>query len=310
MRKFCVIAFLLVVIIGGLWFRKDLRPHYAKIPVYYFPFRDSPMLDVKIEWKTYHLFFDSGTNECIELRARVLNELNKKQRDGVAQFTTLRGGFYETAQFLIPTMKIINCKYFRVPVRQENLQHKLTGSRIGKLNVPSVQKELQYVDGKIGMGMLESMCLFLDLPNSFIYIAEDEAALYKEKSFSLKNFVKVPLLAGDRPILSFDTEKGTRRFLLDTGATHSILRDSEELYWKAIEHLSINGIDLGPQEFITLNIAEDAEMDGILGIDFLRKHSVFLDMKNKKACVGPTVEAPKLVYREPKSKCKAALHLR
>jgi hypothetical protein len=119
-----------------------------------------------------------------------------------------------------------------------------------------------------------------------IYISKDQGAL--RKKFSFDGFVEVPLLSEEWPILSIDTEQGAKTVLLDTGCSWSLWRDteSEKLTPVIINKLTFNSIDFGVHTFVSFPITEASKVDAVLGLDFLKKHTIFIDLKNKRALIS------------------------
>ena len=95
----------------------------------------------------------------------------------------------------------------------------------------------------------------------------------------------VPFQSGQFGIvITAETDLGTKRLVLDTGATHSALRGvlevapPDELPLSKSNTLLIGNHDFGKWEFVMYPIPKEAhDIDGILGIDFFLEHSIYID---------------------------------
>lgn len=287
---FVIILLALTGLVSAFFVHKN-RPHYAIVPVYYHSSSDSPIVDVEIEGRKYRTIWDSGSSGCIALHKRIVDQLQEKESYGARFFGDIKGNSYEEKRYLIPEIKISNFRARPILVSEENEKFLTEGCCIGPIDWERKGENLDYVDGHLGMKIFEHYCLYFDLPNSVIYIAEDEAALKRKKGFSLNGFIEVPLLSSeDHPLLMVDTEQGPKKFLLDTGAEISFWNDPKadppKPKFITISHLSFSGVDLGPQQFLPLKITEDLQIDGVLGVDFFKEHAIFIDMKHKRAAIS------------------------
>jgi hypothetical protein len=115
--------------------------------------------------------------------------------------------------------------------------------------------------------------------------------LVNEAGYSLNHFIKIPFeLRNCGPVFAVQTSMGPQKFLLDTGSTCSIIRDSsfptemkksESSY--LTEKLRIGENDFGEWTFQLLEYNDQMECDGILGIDFFKKHTICLDFLTNMA---------------------------
>ncbi|MCB9093328.1 MAG: hypothetical protein H6620_12305 [Halobacteriovoraceae bacterium] len=112
--------------------------------------------------------------------------------------------------------------------------------------------------------------------------------------------MKVPFVKNNLGVC-FDvrTDFGMLRLWLDTGCTMSLVKPSRfpktrKVSGKARFGLPIfssidftmNGHQMGPIEMLFFDIGDDgllSEIDGILGVDFLKKYVVYLDFENSIA---------------------------
>jgi len=93
------------------------------------------------------------------------------------------------------------------------------------------------------------------------------------------------------------TDVGEARFLLDTGAPctiidQSFLYDVEESPAQTeIEYTSakfeLGGFDFGQQKILGIKWTKISDEQGILGMDFLKKHVIYIDYPNKVLYIKP-----------------------
>jgi len=124
----------------------------------------------------------------------------------------------------------------------------------------------------------------------------------QEKSiYSLDGQLKTSEKSG--LIFALDTDLGPKRFLLDTGANHSILHKSSEPKehaqesrpgcWHSFDrNISYNGRQLDQLDFALAEIAEVFDVDGALGTDFLKRHVICLDIEHRIAYISPAKTSP------------------
>ena len=76
---------------------------------------------------------------------------------------------------------------------------------------------------------------------------------------------------------------GERKFLLDTGTSHSIYREmNEQLHDSIVLTMDLSDQSLGRFEFIPFPLSLDhCEFDGILGVDFFKSHKICCDFEGK-----------------------------
>jgi hypothetical protein len=132
--------------------------------------------------------------------------------------------------------------------------------------------------GVIGLPVLEKYNLFLDFPHSTIYASNDHLPLQQTGILS-QNLLVIPfILHPDGIILSIETDTGVCRLILDTGATHTMIRAPHS---NLTTQFRIMGHDFGNRSIIPIELNSQFEFDGCLGMDFLREHPLFIDYHNK-----------------------------
>ncbi|HUD01820.1 MAG TPA: hypothetical protein VMR37_05800 [Rhabdochlamydiaceae bacterium] len=159
------------------------------------------------------------------------------------------------------------------------------------------------ISGTIGRSLLGiSRLLLLDLNNSafFIFRKREDLKHLRKEGYLLENLVELPFDgAKNRVVFLVDTDVGQERFLLDTGASYSVIRPTfiseeereamrENKLTISLPKFVIAGHDFGEMDFYAYEFSEKFEgVDGVLGMDFCKKHVIYLDFKENKALIGP-----------------------
>ena len=88
-----------------------------------------------------------------------------------------------------------------------------------------------------------------------------------------------------------NNKQGVKKFLLDTGATLSVYRESDSQSSDSIRfRMNIEGYDFGGWDFLPYPITSDlaSELDGVLGIDFFKTHVICFDFQEKYLYIHKT----------------------
>lgn len=213
---------------------------------------------------------------------------NKKFKDKVRFFDVV-GNKYPVARFGVDELRVgPGLSIYDFDVYEENVDFvtkDLPGDRpkswYGKFQD---WVDLVWIDGSIGWPIFTKGASLFDFPHSAVYLAKDLKILEEEGVFSPDCFIKVPIeLTEFGFVLIAQTERGSHRFLLDTGASHSIYRDFEATSRTAtLLTVNVDGHDLGEWEFIFFPFTtEFSECDGIIGIEFFQAHEMCFDVEGK-----------------------------
>lgn len=149
--------------------------------------------------------------------------------------------------------------------------------------------------GAIGRPLLERKNLLFDVTQGVLVSCSKKTAL-KKLGYALDGFAKVPFSKGQvYPIITAHTEIGQVRLAIDTGCTFSHLRMSRVgKEWREeaenghtfpvffSQHLKIGTRDFGGLEFDLVDVTPElTEIDGILGMDFVKDHLVYIDQQEQ-----------------------------
>jgi hypothetical protein len=289
-KKFCTIAaYLFIPILFIIAYFLFVQSQFICIPVAFTP-SGMPMLKVMIEENVYFLQFDLGSKFPLSLRKDVLETINIKKNSGIAKWRDIKGNFYEEPSYSIPYVKIENLVLRDMIVRQESEAFRNNAILWeDKNNQQNVRKHV----GCVGRPILEKTNLLLDLKNAKIIACNHKRQLRK-MGFLLNDTVKVSFEEGTKGIIvNFDTDVGILRLGLDTGSTITLVRanrlqdekcakDERGFYFFTTQRFSIGNKNFGTKHLFLYDITSDLkEIDGMLGMDFLKKHVIYIDYKDK-----------------------------
>lgn len=271
------------------------------IPIQFFPYSKLPVIEAVIEGKRYYLELDTGAAGDLVLKEEILDQMTKKEV-GLIKTIDINGNIYESFEFWIPNLKIYDLNFDSVVVRQENMDFLKEGCvvRASPINhQKSNQQRHANIAGRIGWGILEKKQWYFDFSHSFLWMVDDLDQLKKEvKGFSFSDSIEIPFEIEKRGIvLVVETSIGVKKFMLDTGACVSCLREGlvpkgagkefEPGKRMLLSDIKIGGKDFGRYSFFLYNFSPMIDVDGILGLQFFERNGIYLDFQNKKAIITP-----------------------
>ncbi|MBI5272667.1 MAG: hypothetical protein HY861_01630 [Chlamydiia bacterium] len=296
-RILFLILFLGLGLVGLLFvFLQQTHPQKTsrcvQIPVSFFPFPNKPLINIEIEKATYTLMLDTGSSHNLDLHKRVLAKIQDKTPMEVPRYFDIKGNSYLVHAFRSPPIKLHHhLELCGAVACEENIDFLTKGTNVRKqkslLGKIKEQFSLFYIDGRVGWSLFDNLTCFFDLKNSSLFVAQNVEKLSEETTFNPADFIKTSLeLSSCGPVLSMQTNLGTRKFLLDTGSSHSLYRESAiQLQDSIVLSIAVDEQDLGFWSFLSYPIASNLsnEFDGVLGIDFFKMHRICLDFEGKAA---------------------------
>lgn len=241
--------------------------YFERIPIT-FTERSDPVIDVLLEHEVYPMKLDLGNFFSFSLGREILTKISKTKY-GTSRWHDFRGKQYESPIYTIPEIRIGNLTFFNVFINQDSEEFHANTTLIGApLQLPGV----------IGLSILRKYNLLLDFPHSAIYACKDLSSLQDIRLFS-HHLLAIPFTAHpDGIIFSVETDTGTHRLMLDTGATTLAIRAPHP---SSTKKFSIMGHDFGAHFVMPIDLNTQFDFDGLLGMDFLHKYSIFIDYFNK-----------------------------
>ena len=255
----------------------------VKLPVSFFPFSRQPLIQVEIEGKKYTLLIDTGSSHRLGLHKRVLERFGDKEFLGVANYLDFKGNPYQIEVFRTPPVKLHkSLEISGLDAQEENIDFLTSGASIQKtrslFSKIRDQLRLLWIDGRIGFSPFRDIAAHFDFPHRCLYLGKNLKALEQEGIFQPNDFVALPFAVDHSgPVISLETNLGEKKFLLDTGATHSIINATED----SSLNLKVNDTTFGSWYFFYAQFSPKvaSEFDGVLGVDFFKKHAICFDFQ-------------------------------
>lgn len=261
-----------------------VNSHCKFISVTFDSFR-LPVIEMEIEGKPYPLVIDLGSSAQLSLDTEVLEKINKKKWCE-SYFLDYKGIHYKTPNYLLPSVKLGETLLYEVmsEERNENFFNNtiIISSTEKSDNTPTEEK------GTIGWPLLKRKNLLLDFPRSRIAIVDSA----KQIDHLLKDMLKVPFkITKSGVTITVETDIGEMRLVLDTGASFICIRssqydgdnrkkDSRGREYFSTSQFEIEGKNFGRESLYLLDITPKMkELDGCLGMDFLKYHTVYIDFR-------------------------------
>ncbi|MCB1107579.1 MAG: hypothetical protein KDK76_05750 [Chlamydiia bacterium] len=284
------ITFLLAVIFAGcLWSFFDGSYHEV-LPLEFSDASD-PVVEVTINGKGYPLAVDLGSKFFIELDSKVLEDI-PKERAGVGHWINAFGNKYTQPKYKLREVFLGKQSFQEVFAIEQSSEEdclfwKSSEEKKGKV-VPC---------GHIGRRLLKKRNFLIDCDHKRFIVSNSLRRLKKE-GYDLSTFHIAPFEMTSKAIyLKIDTDQGWRNYLLDTGSTVTLLKD--QLYPSCVEkrdmglplvtteRFVLNGKDFGPMNLHLLPFPDEfIDVHGILGMDFINHHPIYLDFHEKLAYIG------------------------
>lgn len=290
MKRFLHTLIAIVGCVGISFIVKDglRKKNYSSVVVQFPLFHNRATISLEIEGKKYSCLLDTGSSHFFDLKLKHLQKITHKERLGTKNHIGFRGKSYLVENYRFPEVKMPNLVMNGLVGCEESIDF-LKDSAFSRDSMArwiqfKDRLELWLTDGSVGWRMLRGGCPLFDLTNMHLCFAKDLPTLIHEAGYSLEGYSTVPFeLANCGIVLTAETQVGIKRLMLDTGATHSILRGkgNESLD----SSLIIAGQDFGRWRFRFLDLTDLFDCDGVLGIDFFLKHKICLDFPHKRAYI-------------------------
>lgn len=265
--------------------------------------QNDPSIKVKIQGHKYPLRIDLGSKLELELSKSTLNLLDKTPHKSLTT-RDMTGRPYENPAHVIPSIEINGLVFDQVVTIEENVDYiSNTTFYEGDKKNTLIYKN---TSGTIGSALFADKNLLLDFDYSLFFVSNDVSKL-KVKGYDLKEFIKLPYTRYKHGIiLKVNTEFGEIRLALDTGCTVNFLRSSFASHIKPVgkrfglpfittSTFEMGGKDFGPMNLYPYDISSDlSDMDGMLGMDFLIDHVVYIDRDHQQIYIQKSKDLPEM----------------
>ncbi len=286
MRLFISLAFAFLAA-----FSVPVQAYFFNIPVDISLRSGTPYTEVEIEGEVYYVLVDLGSRFPLSLRKDILEKLDKSPY-GTAKWRDVFGVGYEEPAYIIPKIIVGDMIFDNIIANEKEFN--LVYSPDGNLTCSET-------DGVLGRAILSRFNLLLDFSKSIIF-ATDVYCYLGTMGYHLEKFVKIPFKRPDGGIIfPIDLDIGTVQFALDTGCTMSVL-DSSLVSDKELDigpfsfpiykssRFRMGDFDFGGTELHCLNIFKSEVLNGILGMDFLKTHVVYIDFDEQFIYISKNAE--------------------
>lgn len=233
---------------------------------------DHPLIIAELEGRTHSLVVSVGSRFPLFLCKETLDTINKQPLEN-GEWHNIDGTKCEAPSYLIPKIKIGNLTLKKIQANQ------------------IVQESF----GKLGKFLGQEFNLLLDFPRQRI-IACDTFSKLQDKKIVNKDWIGVPFELREIGIVfCVDTDFGSRKLLLNTTSTTTYLRSSlippSTSFPFVSSSFSLEGRHFGNVTFHPIDLPEGLnEIDGFIGMDFLKEHALYLDCTNELAHFEPHKE--------------------
>lgn len=273
---------------------KHLKETYGSYfffaPILKFSSGGIPCLMIQVEGQDIIVELDLGLRGEVAFSQKIIERIKEKTFVGERKVYGARGKSYQYSRYKAPKIQLANLD-FRGCIMEEDSEELLQNAVI--LSAGPRKPEFS---GRIGWELFVNCNLFLDLANSNIAFCDSVETL-ETQGYPMKEFAKIPLHT-ERGFVEMLVEgsEGTQIWALDTGATWNILNTNDNT--KTIEEMALNprnhiklplkigDADFGFLPFCKIPIPLPIHVDAMLGMEFFKKHQVFIDFYEKQIYIS------------------------
>lgn len=281
MKKKFLIVFFVCIFSVVLWFFIFSRYYFSCLNIQISPY-SIPTTQIKIEEKEYSVKIDLGSKFPLVLTHESLLNLRNKEKKEKVKWKNFKGKSFSANSYLLSKVKLGDITLSNILVHENNLEFRKSACFAGNSE--------EYPQN-IGRPLFEKFKILLDCKNNKLFISNDLKKL-KKKDYDISTFIRVPCKWGRTGlILEVETDLGKKNLSIDTGFTVSSLRSSAEIknigkkYNLPIfttKKFIIGDKDYGASDLFLLDITPELnELDGILGMDFIKNHVMYIDFPAK-----------------------------
>lgn len=284
----CVVSILI------WWFQGRSSEQSSYIPVVWTS-AQTPAIEASVDGKKCLLELSSANKFFLSLNENGLTLVEDKTPCGTETWHDIHGNLYESLSYRVKNLTIGSITYSNIVAQSKKKDDE---EKSWLWTNPNFKKNAERtISGSIGKPFFEKTNLLLDLGHNIIVVTNSEAAL-KKQGISLDSMEKISLEPEERGlVLQVTTNVGPLRLGINTGATLSIARSSlvqstSDAASKIrkdyrgvpyfISDLVIGQTNVGTNEIFLTDMSDEITwVDGCLGVDFLKKHLLYIDYQNK-----------------------------
>lgn len=263
-------SFLLVgvTVVCGILHWYPLSGYYQSFPVAYNKY-NYPFITIQWQGDSDTLGVDIGRRFPLFLRQKTLDGMDKEFQ-GTEICRNFDGSQREANYYLIPKLKV---------------------GDLHLKNVIAYQSDEEDHDS-LGKFLGGEFNLLMDFANDRI-IACDRFSKLQSKKIADHHWIQLPFEMHRAGIIfHVETDFGTCKLVLNTGCTNSIISSSTFPAKARFPYVSSSFVLAGHQfpnvTFYPFKLPEELhEIDGFIGMDFLKEHPIYFDYMNKIAYIAP-----------------------
>lgn len=193
----------------------------------------------------------------------------------------------EEDRFTVSTGKSLDCLRYRLPFFQLGhiqMQQPTFYTSLKDILEMIMFENPEELDLLVGCEILSYTNLFLDFKNRQIRMVNSAQKLLEEGLISPK-CLKIPYQGDRRVSFTITTGWGDKKVFIDTGATFSSLRYTKEQKESEYNGYTMSSvIKIGDRTFpkfdLNIVVQDKPSSEGVLGMDFLAKHQIYIDSAN------------------------------
>lgn len=287
-RSIFSLAGIVVLLLGmlGYFLKGSATDLLISFPITY-SLAEVPVISAKINDKDVFLELDLGSKYQLFLNSSYLETIKKKEL-GKQITRDTAGKKYQNPFYRLSSMQV-GPLIFRNVVAYRISQEEMDNNTYWEDENSSHQEKSV---GLLGRPVFETWNYLLDFPHQKFILCNNFAKL-KENGYFFDDFIKVPVRCTPfGVILTFTTDLGQVRLLLDTGCTLTMVRanliqdKSLKSDWRKLSYVTLEKFEIGNRDFknqniYAFNLSEELTLfDGVLGMDFLKQHMLYLDREN------------------------------
>lgn len=285
-KKLWFWAFLLLVlaVIGWYFFpvkyHDCLKVHFTKGGI--------PIVNIVIEDKVFPVDVSLASKIPLSLDKNILGALTKTKKNEIIEWRGPNGNCHNGEVYVIPNIKLGFLILDDVDaVESPEYEDILKGTQM-------VWVRRNEHLGSIGRPLLFKFNMLLDFPHARICFSNDLQKLKNERLFDESQFQKIPFeITRVGIVISIDTDIGIKKFALATGCSKTLLKQHLVSSEKCTEGKNGRSVfnnkktvigkeNFGALDMFLVNITTElSEVDGFLGMDFLKRNVVYIDFHNK-----------------------------
>lgn len=250
---------------------------------------DLPFITIQIENQKARVLLDTGArNQVIVLKERILEKLVTIRKFAKKELSTdITGKEYIAEKYILPEFNMGEIKFLQARVTQDTNWGLTGGGAKGILNSK---------DGAIGLELFVNKAFIIDYPNEKLVVidrlipVEYDIDNWHDINFKVDRY-------GLNLFISVDYDK-SKRFILDTGANISLIKDgvtgisqvhedclielsNEPCKYIESQTLVLENIELPNMKFYLYTFPRGFEPDGIIGYNFLKDKVIFVDFNQR-----------------------------